>query len=301
MIIVVSDTHLSYNVAGEEKSNSDDFHTFLQSDLCQGLGKDDHLVLLGDIFEFWRRGNVSAVLDSKKILNELNHISDNNQVSIHYVVGNHDYSILGLHEKTTKYPFEVTRDWRYRSKNGTNYYFVHGYQLDVYANYEPFMTLEDYENWCQSLCERSDDVVGGVMSTLYSIPKFFTNIWKKFEEKEKSKKLEKENVKLLKEIEKKMDEITKSPSGKERKPKMGKLRTLAVSPHARSIFLGMKSDEFLIFGHTHKPFLDKDNRVANTGSWLGKKKNSNTFIKIDDTGTHLRQWNDQKDVPYTET
>ena len=62
--------HLIYG-SGKEESNSGDLEAFLQSDFCESLGKNDHLVLLGDIFEFWRRGNVKAVLDSEKILTEL--------------------------------------------------------------------------------------------------------------------------------------------------------------------------------------------------------------------------------------
>lgn len=32
--------------------------------------------------------------------------------------------------------------------------------------------------------------------------------------------------------------------------------------------LGMKPDENLIFGHTHRPFMNKTKKVANTGSWI---------------------------------
>jgi UDP-2,3-diacylglucosamine pyrophosphatase LpxH len=49
MIIVVSDIHLGYN-----KCNKDLFDEFIDSKLTK-LDKTDHLILLGDLFDFWRK------------------------------------------------------------------------------------------------------------------------------------------------------------------------------------------------------------------------------------------------------
>lgn len=296
MIIAISDTHLIYG-SGKEGSNSSELESFLQSDFCKKLGDEDHLVLLGDIFEFWRRANVKTVLDSNKILAEIKKLQKN-KVQIHYIQGNHDYSILKLFQRSKKYPFEVTPDWRHQIK-GKKYYFVHGYQLDVFANYEPVMNLEDYENWCLSLCERSDDVIGTIMSTLYAIPKPFVNLGKKLEELIKSQQKKKGRIDPVKKLKEAMDEIETSPDGVKRKKKIPNVEELASSPLSRSIFLGMESDEWLIFGHTHRPFLEKENRVANTGSWVGEgneKKKVNTFVKIDENGVQLLQWMNSKVV-----
>jgi predicted phosphodiesterase len=46
----------------------------------------------------------------------------------------------------------------------------------------------------------------------------------------------------------------------------------------------MRPDENLVFGHTHRPFIDKDRKVANTGSWideLPEKDKQNSYIQID--------------------
>ena len=59
----------------------------------------------------------------------------------------------------------------------------------------------------------------------------------------------------------------------------------------------MESDEWLIFGHTHRPLLEKENRMANTGSWVGEEdeeKKVNTFVKIDENGVQLLQWKNSK-------
>ena len=34
-----------------------------------------------------------------------------------------------------------------------------------------------------------------------------------------------------------------------------------------SLLFGIKPDEFLIYGHTHKQYVDMENRVANPGCW----------------------------------
>jgi len=40
----------------------------------------------------------------------------------------------------------------------------------------------------------------------------------------------------------------------------------------------MKTDERLVFGHTHGPFINKDKTVVNTGPWVNDLINRN--IKI---------------------
>ena len=44
------------------------------------------------------------------------------------------------------------------------------------------------------------------------------------------------------------------------------IRELAESD-ARHYMFGIKKDQYLIYGHTHDAYLDKDKKVANTGCW----------------------------------
>ena len=37
---------------------------------------------------------------------------------------------------------------------------------------------------------------------------------------------------------------------------------------ARYLLLGMQLDDILVFGHTHRPYIDFENNVINTGGWL---------------------------------
>lgn len=91
MIIVVSDVHLGY-----EKCNINDFIRFL--DQCNSMGID-HLVLLGDILDFWRYNNARIVKENAETLAK---IASLNVKNIHYVAGNHDYYLLKLNERCSK-------------------------------------------------------------------------------------------------------------------------------------------------------------------------------------------------------
>lgn len=55
MMLVISDLHLGY-----EKSNKDEFYNFLEDYNT----KLDHLIILGDFFDFWRKNNAEIVLEN---------------------------------------------------------------------------------------------------------------------------------------------------------------------------------------------------------------------------------------------
>jgi UDP-2,3-diacylglucosamine pyrophosphatase LpxH len=117
MIIAVSDIHLGY-----DKSNKERFDSFIDSELTK-LSKNDHLVLLGDIFDFWRESYVdvtirnqidvssNAISPTNKeglILEKLHKLQKQSQV--HYIIGNHDYSILYFSKRVDEFPFRVLRN-----------------------------------------------------------------------------------------------------------------------------------------------------------------------------------------------
>jgi UDP-2,3-diacylglucosamine pyrophosphatase LpxH len=72
MIIVVSDIHLGYN-----KCNKDLFEEFIDSKLTK-LHKTDHLILLGDLFDFWRRqgADIQSKVQDLERLNQSMRIRD---------------------------------------------------------------------------------------------------------------------------------------------------------------------------------------------------------------------------------
>jgi UDP-2,3-diacylglucosamine pyrophosphatase LpxH len=129
MIIAVSDTHLGY-----EYSDSEKFKKFLDSDLVINLSKSDHLVLLGDILEFWRKQNVDAIIKHEEILNKILRLAK--KTNIHYIVGNHDYTIQHFYNNYKKnfpyyhYNVDVRKFLRLTDVN-SKYFFMHGYQFEV--------------------------------------------------------------------------------------------------------------------------------------------------------------------------
>lgn len=75
--IVVSDVHL-----GTEDSNRDKFIDFI-ADLEDDV---ECLVLLGDIFDFWRRDPVGVLLENVDIVHNL--LSMEPRINVFFVVGN---------------------------------------------------------------------------------------------------------------------------------------------------------------------------------------------------------------------
>jgi UDP-2,3-diacylglucosamine pyrophosphatase LpxH len=104
MILVVSDVHLGY-----KKCNKEEFSEFLDRYQPEEV---DHLVLLGDIFDLWRRKNSEIVIEHDEILGKLCKFNAN---KVHYIAGNHDYYMLKLNERYGNYPFSVTKSLRLRS------------------------------------------------------------------------------------------------------------------------------------------------------------------------------------------
>jgi hypothetical protein len=39
-------------------------------------------------------------------------------------------------------------------------------------------------------------------------------------------------------------------------------------------------NEFIVYGHTHQPFIDLEKRVANTGCWIKGANPSNTYFEF---------------------
>jgi UDP-2,3-diacylglucosamine pyrophosphatase LpxH len=258
MIIAVSDVHL-----GCKNSNKDDFLRFLNK--CDE-GGIDHLVLLGDIFDFWVRNNAKLIIEHEDILGKLANLNVKN---LHYIVGNHDYFLLRLKRRHTEYyPFSISRALRL-TDNGINFYFIHGYELEVISSYEP-LTIEGYENFCERMCF-SEDFIGSYVSNFWNRLENLKGSWWKIRTIE-GPPLDRGNI--------------------------NKVKELALSK-SKFVLLGMKYDEKLVYGHTHVPFISEDRSVANTGSWIDegpKNPMLNTYLKIENGEIELKVFN-EKDFP----
>jgi UDP-2,3-diacylglucosamine pyrophosphatase LpxH len=256
----VSDVHLGY-----DKSDKNNFQTFLESETISDLTYQDHLVLLGDIVDFWRKQNSDIFLDNKNesILSKL--IETSLKTNTYYIIGNHDYSILSLACRYGEnyFPFKVSKNLRL--ENGQiKFYFTHGYELEVFSSLEP-LTINDYECICEILCNRTGGFTG----------RLFSGLWDYIKSSAKLKK----NSKVF--------SIQKPP--KERLD-IKDIETLSKSIKTRGIFLGMKENEYLVFGHTHYPFVDNERRVANSGSWIKYDKDYDSYLVIENGKIDLKFW-----------
>lgn len=242
MILVISDLHLGY-----KKSNDEEFLNFLKDYHNQDI---DHLVLLGDILDFWRCKSSKIITRHEDILSKLSDLSD----KIYYIAGNHDYYILHLKEIFGhNYPFKFSKDLRLKN-NGEMFYFMHGYELEVLSTLDP-LTIELYEKFSHRMCF-SEDVVGGIAGLL----------WDMYQNSRRR-------------VNGVMEELKKNP---QKRKKICKVYELAVSER-RYPLLNIKPDEKLVFGHTHRPFINKDQTVVNTGSWVDElpaKEYQNSYVEI---------------------
>jgi UDP-2,3-diacylglucosamine pyrophosphatase LpxH len=294
MIIVVSDVHLGYDACDKYS-----FNNFIDDKLLK-LNENDTLVLLGDILDFWRESCVDLTIDYNKKMDKLeegiilkNLYNLQKQTNVYYIIGNHDYSILYFNDKVDSFPFSVYRNLHLNVKgnNDKNFYLTHGYEFEVLANYA-FMTIEDYEKICQHLCDVRQTTIDRIESDFWSAL-HFQFVGKKLEEHftiaESIKKPPESRIKELNSSEIESIEEKRKPLLQPR----NKIEELAMSSLARSMLIGGKPDETLIFGHTHSPFISEDKMIVNSGSWVTDNNSHNTYIEIDDIGDVNLMWYNQ--------
>ena len=265
MIIAVSDVHL-----GHYKSDVSAFRDFINNRVSK-LTPEDDFVLLGDIFDFWRRKNVDVLLENEEVLTKILNLD----AKVHYVVGNHDYHMLKIRERfPDKYcSFKGSGKYLRLENDKSKFFFTHGYELDIWANYEPF-TIEEYEMISENLC-RAENMGGDIISNIWALiekilkrPRLHELVMEKPPEERKSLKRKKG---ILPYTVNHTDELKKFACSE-----------------VRNIFLGLESGEKLIFGHTHRPFVKGD--TGNTGSWVKGLPAHNTYIEIDNGKMELKEW-----------
>jgi len=249
--VILSDLHIGYK-------HSD---TMALEGFVESLMEDrpDRLVLLGDIFDFWRCSGTDLLIRHQSIVERLL------QLPVSYVHGNHDYSMLKLSRRFPEEPgLEVKTALTLRNKN-TRFVLRHGYDLEVFTSME-VVGLEVYEAFSEAMC-RTGRMGGTIAGWLWSVVEVARG------------KLSPTARGLL--------SVAASKSPEERST-LDKVDALAKSP-SRTILLGMRPDDVLVFGHTHRPF--KDPGTVNTGSWvMTKNKKEHTYLEITDDSFELRAW-----------
>ena len=244
------------------------------------------LVLLGDIFDLWRRDFVKALMESREVISKLIELKLKDKVKIHYLAGNHDYHMLRMSELLFndmdgsvksdrldesdligKFPFKVTKSLRLE-EGGNKFFFIHGYQLEVLAN-PYYKSMSAYETFSEGLCLAGDDTGNAA-----------DKLWETYE----TSKSVLEGLKHLPtDIQGALTSMMNPPdnrlSGSHQTHTI--VEQVAISK-ARAIYLGMGEDEILVFGHTHAPFYEAENGVVNTGSWKKRPCRDYTYLEISD-------------------
>jgi UDP-2,3-diacylglucosamine pyrophosphatase LpxH len=259
MIIAVSDIHIGIRPNDTRERRFQNFLIYLRENL---LGNGDELVLLGDIFDFWRRDLTEVLLQSESIIEKLLALTLKG-VKVHFVVGNHDYYINDISDQMDAIFETVGKNLVLSNESGSRsarFLFMHGYHLEVMAN--PYLKdLDTYEQTAEMLCKTA-----GITATL-----FRDSIFSSFGTFFRQDRLR--NHKQIMMID---PEIRLS----NRYNTMKLVERLAISS-SRTLYLGINSADWFVFGHTHIPFLDTASRTINTGSWMNDNNEGYPYLVID--------------------
>ena len=273
VIVAISDVHLGY-----ENCNKDVFQQFVEEVLEQN--DIQHVVLLGDIVDFWRRLSIGVLLENLEILQKLSNL----KAEKHYVIGNHDYSLSFLAHYRKKLRFNLVNDVVLVS-GSQKFRFIHGYQLE-FAQMLPL-----YIQICEYLCGTGDAWGKRFFELWFWYEKTMRTHWLKrlLMTYRKEDELHMKDIKNLnkKELQNLVKTIEKPPNERKmsqlRQKEMWKSRLeLAATEKAIEIY----PEEALVFGHTHDPFCEKD--IANTGSWVTNADKKYSYVVIDEGTMELK-------------
>lgn len=243
-IVAFSDVHLGY-----DQADSDSFLEFIKG--LQSRKDLEDVVIVGDLFDLWRRDIIGLEFELSKYVEELKVLKEN--VKVHYVIGNHDFHVRYLEDHG--YPFtpqpSIALD-----RFGYTIKFLHGHQCDPLQNVLG-------PNTSEYLCWTLSDDIGEAKSRLWDI-------------------LSPKRELTKGEFEQQYDKIMSPPEDERRTmalaEKFGTFSSFVDCLKANFKITGER--EFIVFGHTHKPFIDVQKRVANTGSWIKGASHPNTYFEF---------------------
>ena len=248
--MVVSDVHL-----GSEDSEKESFNAFLGS-----LHDDDELtdlVLLGDIVEMWHRDASGVFLENMDTVGILKDLQK--KIKVHWVAGNHDYHLLKLKNRAPhyNYPFEFHETLELVDGEHT-YRFLHGYEFE-YGNETRFI-----RPMLEILCH--------VMSDSDGVPKeeMWTYLARKMGDIQYSiitERGENGNLKI-------------STGSIEDRPEIRLKNRVEGIEKLAYAEVRDRIGQVLIFGHTHSAFINQEENLVNTGSWVKEGDPRNTYAVL---------------------
>ena len=239
---------------GYSQSNVDDFVNFLQTTIKRT--DVDTLVILGDFIDMWRRDVSGLFLENHQILQSLLELKQ--EKTVYCVAGNHDYHLQKLIDH--EYPLEFNENLTL-ARNGVTYVFKHGYEFDS-EQWPPLMEL---------LCDNLSDEVGQVRS----------DIWDRLTQSGETLESIKELIELHLTKDRYLQHLMTPPRDR-LSTTFGDVEKRA----ADSVGVG----QFLVFGHTHRPFVSLSQSLVNTGCWVHDDDSYNTYVEIDGKNVRLMQY-----------
>lgn len=267
-IVAFSEVHLGY-----DRTDYDGFMEFLQ-----GLqNRDDvaDVVIVGDLIDLWRRDVVGLEFVLSKYMEELKRLQK--KVNVHYVIGNHDFHVGFL--KNHDYSFTGQSSITI-VRFGYTIHFLHGHQCDPLQNILGPETSE-------ILCWTMSDNIGEWRSKLWDIF---------------GPKLAKGKPKLSKHrFEAEIDAVMSPPEEERRTDALSK-KFAGVADFVeclRGYFRRTEEKEFVVYGHTHKPFIDLNSRVANTGCWIKGASPANTYFEFAEWPPRIIEFKGKPLIPST--
>ena len=230
---------------GFDSSDKASFIRFLDT-LQNDSGVTD-LVLLGDIVDMWRRDSSGIFLENHEVLDLI--IDLQKKMQVHYVAGNHDFHLLKLQGRG--YPLTFLKDLTLQ-QDGLNCRFVHGWEFDE------LQRVHFMESLCHGMSDHKGDRDTNIWAALNrdenDLVRFFSAIAHGGRRSETAETLQLDPQERLKETLK----------GVERRARA------AVQP-----------GEVLVFGHTHRPFVNNAGNLVNIGSWLKTAPVHNTYVRLE--------------------
>ena len=229
---------------GFDNSDKPAFVRFLQKLMADTSITD--LVLLGDIVDMWRRDSSGVFLENHDVLDLM--IDLKKKMNVYYVAGNHDFHVLKLQGRG--YPFSFKGDLTIQ-QDGVNCKFVHGWQFDEMQR----------EHFMESLCHSMSDNKGERDSNIWAaLGRYESDMSRFFSTIDRGRK-------------RRLAEMLQLP------PEQRLIETLkGVEKKARA---AVQQGEVLVFGHTHRPFVNKAENLTNTGSWVTTGPVHNTFVRLE--------------------
>jgi|WetSurMetagenome_2_1015567.scaffolds.fasta_scaffold76181_3 UDP-2,3-diacylglucosamine pyrophosphatase LpxH len=278
--LAISDIHLGY-----ENANAALFTSFLQDVLNR---QDvDNFVVLGDCYDLWRR-DASGLFQEEENYNILQQLRQIKKV--HYIVGNHDYHLK--HLKDHNYPLNFVEKWDPDPSvtvNGLTCVFKHGWDFDAIQS----SIMND------ALCRSMSDQAGSISSEIWKWITSRQDVSNAI--KQKSNEIFKPNYIVKSDTEslgkEYINKLLSTPDERDNLEKTDLSNKMAnpLKSTEKNAAGNVEDGQILVFGHTHRPFINKDVRLVNTGSWVKGQSPTDvyvpyTYVEIDEKSIALKQY-----------